>query len=287
MSRGAANRIYIYNTRSPKEGARVLVEGIEQKLALASDGQSVVWVERLINRTYRIRHYNLSTSQLSTVVQGATEEENFGAFAPNAAQPFPSRLAVGGGILYYRSTGPGHKGLWARTLETGEERLISPDGQSPAASGNSFIWYDSTRVHLSIARNLNDDVILFDFRSGAGGSFTGYGISNGNVVWHTRAMGIHLYSSSKQTDTNLTPSSNNSPLIYHPLINGNTVVWTEEAQYPGYKATWFIKRYNLAKGTTAVVTSGENLQPLEAWAMPDERTVAFRIGNNIGLIDLP
>ncbi|MDQ3707449.1 MAG: hypothetical protein M3437_19925 [Chloroflexota bacterium] len=292
---GSNNRLYGY---SSDKGKRVMVgEDRAQKLALASDGKDLVWIERLVNGLYQIRHLDLQTSQLSTVVRGSSDSETYGAARSNVGDHFPPTLAVDAGILYYQSTAAEGMGLRSRVLATGQEQLISRIGRYPVASSGYLLWLDQLEfpgsysieynVHLRVIGNPGEYTLLLSLSQGDGPP-SRYGVSGDYAVWGAHNRGIYLYDIRNRTSTLLAMDRRN-PIseVSNPIIRAGRVVWMEATEMPNYIVNRQLISYNIATGTRSSVLQFAPRANIGFYGILDGQLLAYMAEDKVYLVDLP
>ncbi len=295
LSPGANNRIYGY---SSDKGTRVIVgEDRVQKLTLASDGKDLVWIESLTNGLYQIRHLDLQTSEVSTVVRGSSGNETYGAVRGQVSIPYPPTLAVDSGILYYQSTAAEGKGLRSRVLATGQEQLISQDGQHPVAGNGHVVWLEqkqipgsySTEFHLYLRANgtPGENRLVLNLMQVAGPPGR-YDVSGDHVVWDVHSRGIDLYDIRTRTTTSLAMDRRNpGTSVFNPFMGAGRVVWSEVTEMPGRTFKQQIKSYDLSTGTTSVVLESDPKANVSVYGIIGGRSIAYMIEDKVYLSDLP
>jgi len=287
---GAANRIYRYDLLT--QSKTILYESPEQKLTLATDGRVLVWIEYSQDDRYRIRHYDLATSQVTTVIQTASSEYDYNLAMPSHDQNHPPYLAVDRGVLFYVSTDPAHKGLWARTLASGEEQLISPSGSAPVAADGKLVWLAerpdrSKAVHLRVFASSSSDTTLSEEPSYYSGQ---YALGGDNVLWNSSgaAGDLSRYNIPSNARTTVPIGvSGRGIILTHLLMQRNTATWTEEG-VPGSGAGWSIRSFDLGTGRIQTVLTEKVF--VTGWAMPNDRAIAYTKGiaiKDLYLADLP
>lgn len=287
LGAGSNNRIYKYDLDAGK--STVFAEGPEYKLAVASDGQDTAWVELLDNGLYRIQHYSSSTKQVSTVMQTTQLGDNYGVQTIATGHQAPPPLALDQGVLYYMSSSPEHKGLWARTLATGQEQLISPVGYGPVAAEGQLMWTEQRKaqtltgvewtLHLRSKYSPDQDNVLARYIYA--GDYADYSVSEENAVWQSGGHGVNRYTISTRTFSVIPPQyAFPKSRIYAPLISGTKAVWTELVDDQG--GSWSIRAQQLDTGTVSTLVSEppRGGKRVDAWAILDGRAVAYRTIDN-------
>jgi hypothetical protein len=282
LGAGTATRVYSYDVRTRK--TTILYESPEQKLTLAADGHALVWIEFSPMGRYRIKHYDLATSEVSTVVQTSAPDYNsnldYGIIYPDDGRIVPPYLAVDAGVLYYTDTDPGHKGLWARILASGKEQLISSVGRSPVAADGRLVWFERKEgfgdlLHLRTTALSGAETILTNEQYY---SVYEYVVAGDNVLWIGRKEGresLHRYNITTGVETTVYPGPPNDQAIFSNLaMSGNTAVWTEEDAGDLYY-TWSIRSLDLSSGLVRTVCTADTHTIYETRAMPNEHTVAY------------
>jgi hypothetical protein len=295
LSPGAHNRIYGY---SSDKGTRVIVgEDRAQKLTLASDGKDLVWIESLTNGLYQIRHLDLQTSQVSTVVRGSSSNETYSAERGQVSIPYPPTLAVDSGILYYQSTAAEGRGLRSRVLATGQEQLISQDGQHPVAGNGHVVWLEQKQIpgsyntefhlYLRASGTPGENRLLLNLMQVAGPPGR-YDVSGDHVVWDVHNSGIYLYDIGKRTTTSLAMDRRNpGTSVFNPFMGAGRVVWSEVTEMPGRTFKQQIKSYDLSTGTTSVVLESDPKANVSVYGIIGGRSIAYMIEDKVYLSDLP
>lgn len=65
----------------------------------------------------------------------------------------------------------------------------------------------------------------------------------------------------------------------HPLLIGDTVIWTEEPTgFSGAPTTWAIKAYDIATGATRTVVQGQAGQVVIGWALTGDNQLVYTVG---------
>jgi hypothetical protein len=282
LGAGTATRVYSYDVRTRK--TTILYGSPEQKLTLATDGHALVWIEFSPIGRYRIMHYDLATSEVSTVVQTSAPDYNsnydYGIIYPDDVRIVPPYLAVDASVLYYTDTDPGHKGLWARILASGEEQLISSVGQSPVAADGRLVWFErkpgfGDLLHLRTTALSGAETILTNEQY----YFVDeYVVAGDNVLWIGRKEGresLSRYNITTGVKTTVSPGPPNDQAFFTNLaMSGNTAVWTEEGS-GGTDYAWSIRSLDLSTGLVRTVRTADSNTIYETRAMPNEQTVAY------------
>ena len=237
--------------------------------ALASDGTTLAWVEHPPARAARIQGYDLRTHREFTILAGA-DQSSFGG------------IALDQGVLYYQDATPGHRGIYARTLRTGQEQQISPDGRNPVAADGILLWneeeYQGKYVpsEWSLHMRRLDGAPTETTLARGQGPFSAYNVSGDRIVWAffppEADRRVHLYSISSGASTAISTD----PALY-PFISGNNVVWTAEPSgEPGQPIRWSVQNYRLDTGSLAPIIE-ESAAPVATWAILGETAVAFTL----------
>jgi hypothetical protein len=282
IGKGSHNRIYRYDADT--RAVSVIADGPEYKLAVATDGQDVVWLELLSTGLYRIQHYDLRAKQVSTVVKTQWHGENYGVLRLVTDRQNPPALALDQGVLYYRKVSPEGSGLWARTLATGEEWLISAEGYGPVAANGRLMWTEQRRadtqtgtewsLHLHSRYDPNVDIVLTRYMYAL--DYTEYSVSEDHAVWHSGGRGVFIFHIPSRTAGEITPQySFPKSRINAPLVSFNRVVWTESVDSAGLH--WLVRVHRLDNGSvsTLISTSDQSGTRVAAWAILGGRAVAY------------
>ncbi len=273
FSPGTNTVIYKYHSGDTQRA--IVNSDSGQKIALASDGQTVVWIESLANQPYRIRGQALNGGAAYTILEATNPAERFGTQAPYEDTP----LALDQGVLYYQQDASPQPGLRARVLATGAERFINATGHNPVASAGRLLWLEardeptgsSDYLHLTLQAATAEatDLVLDNRRVYP--SFTGYAISGENVVWAAHQKPVYLYNIPSDRRRMLTPDRGLSPYTtYRPLIRDSTVVWSEWQS----DSHWAIVSLNLNNGEQTTLVPPQT-HPVEAWVALAGPTVAY------------
>lgn len=244
-TRNTRPAVYGYNLTA---GTEFLIKDTSVgKASLASDGQTLVWVENAPFNSVltsspsgdSIRGYDTTTGQeISIVISGGRE---FGG------------LALDNGVLYYQDGSDNHIGLYSRILSTGQENLISAAGQNPVAADGKVVWVEKTQEcypsqpaysdpgpdagaapiitgtlsqscdstsHLYLLNTTQPTTSNLPLAIAKG--FRGYSVSSNKVVWTQLNEATYLYTISTATTTTIATRS-----VANPLVKGNTMAWTE------------------------------------------------------------
>jgi hypothetical protein len=314
--KGVTTGIYGYSLEHGE--VFTVTERLERRSSLHSDGKSLLWLagdeeavggttlhildletrtERSLpffnaggnNPNTRIANpvidgdtifYNLNTSMHSRSLETGQEK----LVAAEGLRP-----AAGGGTLLWVEPVP-REPLATRPVPT---ILVDEDGDGDmeeVAAGTGEIYLGTSECELyMLKRGATGRGIVLDKGQAVGGDacssifsryfYANYAVSGDNVVWvndgrfpDPPTVKVHNISSGTTREIGAT-----APM--HPLISGDTVVWTEGKTYmPGEPfGPNTIKAHNLATGTTWVVAP-ENPDLHQAWGIIDERAVVYTLG---------
>jgi hypothetical protein len=201
-------------------------------------------------------------------------------------------LALANDVLYYTDRAPNHRGLYARAIADGTERLIDENGRDPVAADDLLLWstmatngqtgagYRETwTLHMRQITS-GEERVLTRIDTVALGHFSGYSGSSDFVVWAFSAMGadnrVYLYQISSGKATPISPDAASSPSIF---INSAFVVWATDPfldKDPGN--TWSVQAYDIARGEIKTVAAGIAAQS-QRTALLIGNQVAFTIDN--------
>ena len=231
----------------------------------ATNGKVVAWSEYTVNGHVTVRGYDLTTQSNFTILE-------------RSSASYLGNLALDANTLYYRDATLDHRGLFARDLQTGTERLIGKEGEGIRAADGKVVWIAFERycpgtfcaptwnLHIqALDGSVKDTVIA---TAPADNQFTSYGISGDYVVWAERSKGPYLYNISSGTTRAISTDEG-----AFPVIKGNTVVWADTR----YNTT--VKVYNIATGQVLKLYP-KNSAWITPLAMLGERTLAYGIGDD-------
>jgi len=210
-------------------------------LDLAASGTRIAWVERdtATGRT-GIFGYDLAAHSAFSIV----------SFAGDSVF---SEIALDRDTLYYTDATLDHRGLFARDLTRGGERLVSSAGMRPVARDGALLWSESRptstpgraiwALHVRTADGRHDDTVLDEREAGYLG-LSGYDLSGDVVVWAFAASSgdprVHVHHMSAGA-TAVLASRPAGP----PFVRSSTVVWAEVDSAPSQAATWRVQAYDL------------------------------------------
>ncbi|PZS01213.1 MAG: hypothetical protein DLM69_05195 [Candidatus Chloroheliales bacterium] len=163
----------IYGYDLAKQQQFLVTNELAYKLALATDGNTLVWGEYAEPKHNKIMGFDIKTRQVSTVLD--TGDSGFGS------------LALDRGVLYYElNTGAG--GLYSYNLSTRQQQLIDQAGSHAVAHDGAVLWQESEftgqssppiiTLHLITADNERKDNIITDQSY----CFSGYALASDKVV---------------------------------------------------------------------------------------------------------
>lgn len=251
------NTLYGYDLQQNKEFLVSDTPG--NKANLVTDGTYVVWTENSgegpTERPQSLYAYNVQTDKTSMVLT-----------ATITVDAFFRETALDSGILYYQDGTPGHTGLFARTLATNNERLISEQGFEPVVGAGAIVWgehhskspSEGWSLHLSkLDGSITNRVITETVKF-----FSGYDVSGSNVVWGFGAqvfpLDIYLYNSDDNSTTLIGKEG------VYPAISGNKAAWTAGGvrTVHGGDTNTSIMMYDLNTRTTSTVVESSGWRPL-------------------------
>lgn len=162
------------------------------------------------------------------------------------------------GVLYYTDLSPGHTGLFARSLATNDERLVSEDGFDAVADDGTLVWEEhhshipteGWSLHMSRTDGSITDRIVNETWKG----YSGSDVSGDTIVWgfgtQVASLDIYLYNVRDGTSKMIGREG------IEPHINGNKVVWTaggiRMVMHSPQRGT-FINVYDINTGLTSTV----------------------------------
>lgn len=239
---------------------------------MATDGALVAWTERVRSREQRVQGYDLRTGQGITLLPASGARELGG-------------IALDHGVLYYQDATPGHLGIYARDVATGQEQLITASGRNPVVADGVLLWSEESfpgsylppksSLHMRRLDGSAPDTVL----AHAAALLSSYDVSGDYVVWSFFPPAVdrrvHLYRLSTGASTLISAV----PARY-PRIQGNTVVWTAEPDAaPGQQPQWSLQSYAIDTG--GVTTLFEDTSGLLApWAIFGQSAVVFAADND-------
>ena len=219
---------------------------------LATDGKTLVWLERIsrlgFNSMYK---YDVATGFSDPIIDVMPGEYEF--YWP----------VLGGSTLYYSDSVQEHRGLFARNLDTGEERKIAESGVSLAAAEGVVAWRDvddTGKVHIYRTEGRRSELAAVSAMSGIGLTRDKLVAvaPTGNILVHDLIGGaIQEISATGATS---------------PRIKGNVVAWAEVSQ---------IKAHNLDTGATWTVVDGAKPGTLWLLAVMEQNWLAYTEGNSV------
>ncbi|GAC1564888.1 MAG: hypothetical protein NVS2B7_38990 [Herpetosiphon sp.] len=240
---------------------------------MASDGATLVWEEPLFGDQPhdRLQGYSLQTKQTFTVLE-------------TASLNVLGSLAMSDGILYYVDTSANHRGIFGRTLATGQEyQLNAAVPTNLIASDGILLWSEPqgcqpmlcparTLLHMLKLDGHSPDTVIAQ-EEGASG-ISGLGVSGNYIAWAfvppARDPGVHLYRISDQQTLTLSPAS--SYLIQNVVINGNHIVWKAGP------STWTLNDYRIAEGSIRTLAQGEAVG--RSFGIVEGTTLVYMTGQN-------
>jgi hypothetical protein len=237
-------------------------------LVLASDGQSVAWVENGPNGAATVHNYDLRSQ---------TERILLADGAPHQI----AGVALDNGLLYYEDRVTVHSGIYAYDPSTRQERLISSSGHNPVARDGTLLWNE---VQAG-AGNLPPAVSLHLVRQdGSGGNtvlatqraeLSNYAVAGDSVVWAYAAPAgdqrVYLYSIGRGTRRPLYAGS-----ALHPVVDGPVVAWSQPVG--GDRQGWTMQIYH-SDNTTLQPLLGPILSRTQIWGIVRDEAAAFTVDN--------
>jgi hypothetical protein len=245
--------------------------------SLATDGQTLVWVEGTAQSGDSIQSYDLATKRLSTIVPSGTNEYD--------------HIAIDAGTLFYEKSGTG---LVAHVLATGQERLISASGSAPIATEGKLLWTELKQqcppndlcssqweLYLSDSANIKSKTLLAT-SSGPNG-FRTYNASGNQVVWADAfwSDGFTLYDVRNSTSRTIRTQG-----ISEPIVSGNIIVWSEgPTGGPQGPKGWSIKGYDMSTNTSwKIIPEGNSF--LRPSCIISGKTLLFTDADKLYLTEL-
>lgn len=259
----------IYGYDLSRQQEFVVTNKADDKRSLASDGQTLVWVERQGAKSERIQGFNAYTRKEFTIVdaKGAT---SFGG------------LAIADGVLYYQDVTPDRQGLYARTLATGQEQLISTTGRDPVAADGTLLWSEEINpqqdtsewiLHLRKTSAGISDRIL----ARRAGQFTSYNVSGDHVVWSAFLPAadprVYLHTISSNTSEAISTGG-----AFYPVVKGTKVAWTNAPNdEAGQPILWSVQEFDVSTRTIETIVE-PSTTAIATWGIADQDTLALSIG---------
>jgi hypothetical protein len=277
-----SNSIYGYDFS--KKAQFLVKENIPAVPPLTGDGTTLVWLEDYSN--YRIQGYDIKTRHEFTIV------------ADNTYLNLNS-LVLYNGVLYYNDENSNHKGFFARTLATGQEKQIfnKPIG-APVIADGVLLWKDVKFIAEFVPPEISLHLLKLDGSQGdtmlvtAGADFSNYGVAGDKVVWSfyppATDTRVYLYSIKDKTSKAISTGRG-----FHPILNSKWVIWTnEEDTAPGGKNS--IEGYDLASGALQTLVAHDNFllnSSLTTNCFAGQNTLVFLAyfidGNQLYTLELP
>lgn len=251
---------------------------------LTGDGTTLVWLEDYPN--YRIQGYDIKTRHEFTIVSNNTYLNL-------------NSLVLYNGVLYYNDENSNHKGFFARTLATGQEKQIlnKPIG-APVIADGVLLWKDVKFIAEFVPPEISLHLLKLDGSQGdtvlvtAGADFSNYGVAGDKVVWSyyppATDKRVYLYSIKDKTSKAISTGWG-----FHPIINSKWVVWiNEEDTAPGGKNS--IEGYDLASGALQTLVAHANFLSNSSFTtncFAGQNTLVFLAyfinGSQLYTLDLP
>jgi hypothetical protein len=266
-SRHTSIRGYDLATNTPF----LVAERAATVLDLAADANTLAWVER-------------DTSGRFTIVGADLRARTSFPVVSVAGNRGPSEIALDRGVLYYTDAMPGHRGLFARDLASGSERLVSVGGMRPVARDGALVWSEARAtdlpgrarwtLHLRTADARHIDTVLAEREAGYLG-FGGYDLSGSTVVWAYASWsgdaGGYVYRIADGTTTTL-----GSARVSAPHIRGDRVVWAEAAAGPNEAASWRVQIYDLGSNAQSLAGVASSAAAM-VWGIAAPNRIALTI----------
>ena len=265
-----AEQVALYGYDLATSTRFLLAQPADPTATIGSDGAIVAWTSRdPAERALAIQGYDLRTHAVFTIATGIS-----GA----------GEIAIDRGWLYYTDSALAHRGLFARAIASGRERLVSPVGWRPVAADGALLWSEETSsgigrtatwsLHLQTRDGRHGDTLIAAGAAGYGG-FSGYAVSGGTVVWAfaggAQLSGVQLLRLDTGTRTTIAPTGSD------PHIQGATVLWTEQpVGAPSQSQRWLVRSYDLASGKSAIVVA-PSASASAARAIAGDRTIAITV----------
>lgn len=257
-SRGGQPALYAYNL--DRHAAAPVPDGSGDVNHLSSDGQTVAWLSTEAGNRSVVRRYDPATGT-STAVWELPGTVEWGG------------LALSGDTLYYQDSTAGHRGLFARSLASGAERLISPTGQRPIAAGKWLLWSEERVVTPYPYPSSEWTLHLLDTDSRSGGQviatsrgeFSRYSLDGSVVTWAALLPGldtrVYIYQFADGTSRPVSAGR-----ASYPLADGGRIAWTTEPAegHPGFSLT--VWDAATGKASDVVPDSPSLLEPAGVWA---------------------
>jgi hypothetical protein len=210
-------------------------------LDLAANGARIAWVERdIATGRIDIFGYDLAARSAFPIV----------SFAGSSVF---SEIALDRDTLYYTDATLGHRGLFARDLTHGGERLVSSAGMRPAARDGALLWSESRpagtprraiwTLHLRTADGRHGDTVLDEREAGYLG-LSGYDLSGDAIVWAFGASSGDPRLRVHHMSTGATAVLASQP-TGAPFVRGSTAIWAEADSAPGRVPIWRVHAYDL------------------------------------------
>ncbi|HEX2915268.1 MAG TPA: fibronectin type III domain-containing protein [Chloroflexia bacterium] len=242
----------------------------ELKSELASDGQSLAWVQGTPGNA-SIEGYDLGNGKRFAITPAHSGNE-FGS------------MALSNGRLYYKDASLNHNGLYAWDINAKQEKLISAKGQNPVAAGNILLWSEEQyqgellpgewSLHLSkLDGSLVDSVI-----AKATGQFQ-VTAAGDNILWSAlppaKDPNLYLYSITSGKTKALSSKS-----VTDPVLSDSKVAWIDSpSAEPDQPNRWSVQLYDITSGTSsAFVKPGTARIQLNGFA--GDATLAFTVSKS-------
>jgi outer membrane protein assembly factor BamB len=284
--------IYGYDLTAHTE---FLVNGTEsEKYELETDGTSLVWIE-LPPPDHPIRNPRLQIYDIAS----RTEQTLYTLSDRNSsAYLAPDNFVLDNGILYRVGSENADLGLYARTIATGEERLIAPNGGSPRVADGVIVWSEERFIDKYMpaevtlyARKLDrgEPIKLVSARTGQGGCR--YDVGGDYVAWACSygasedwRLFLHHISTGETRpiagDAKPTPSE----VVDSVAVSANQVVWSA-IDLNLQRST--IYAYDLTSGTISTLVE-ESKEPKSVRLITNNNLLVYKLYlNRIYVQQLP
>lgn len=272
-ARNKEQSIYGYDFR--KQANFLITDKPGDKLAVASDGKTVAWVEQPSGGFASIHGFDLNTSKEFTIIGDSEPRWLFGG------------LAVEDGVLYYQDGTVGHKGIYSCNIATKEERLVAGQGQQPVISKGILLW---STEKTSGRPGISEWSLHFrDMKANAKGSvedkviatgngkFSDYNVSDGNIIWSflppAEDSKAYIYNVEKGAEKAISLDT-----VSHPIISGDKAVWSRgsssNVDQPNNNGA--IQVGNINDGSLATIVEDSNTA-VRAWGITEDNTLTFTV----------
>jgi hypothetical protein len=246
------------------------------KTGIASDGRTLVWADYPegdddLQTNARIQGYDIDQRKEFTIL------DSLGTGSIGL-------VALENGVLYYSDYTPAHRGLWARTLATGEEQPIPMEraGGIPQrqVSHGKLIWAarepQMKYVPIKEALHMRDLTSNNERILSAGRGEVRFAVSNDYIAWvHTRPSDdarVHAYLISMNMSQAVSKEDASSVAINNSYIAWSTFPSRMDSPYA-------IEVYNIADGrSTTVVEPDRGLK--QVIGITDNNTLIYKLGDD-------